>query len=83
MIVGDTIEAIAMPMAAEDHEAVVRRTGGDTTITILGNAMAMITVIVTMRITTEVGCVGTYSRRCLLRIELVKCCRMLACFKLK
>ena len=69
MIVGDTIEPSAMPMAAEDHEAVVRRTGGDTTITILGIAMAMITVTVTMRTTTEVGCVGTYSRRCLLRVE--------------
>lgn len=65
MIVGDTTEAIAMPnMAPEGHEAVVRRTGGDTTITMLGSAM-MITVIVTMRIiTAEVSCVGTYSRRC-------------------
>ena len=77
MIVGDTTEAIATPNTAEDHEAVVLRTGGRTKITMLGTG-TMITVIATTKIiTAEVGYVGSYDVACC-----VPKCRNVACLRI-
>ena len=48
----ETIEAVTPVMGAGDHEVVVRRTGGDMTITMLGSVTMTITAVVTMTIIT-------------------------------